>query len=173
MNTEIDKEIPSGKEIENNISFLDSAIDKATSIILHFDNQSNILIGISVAISAFAVTHIDEQKLAFSVLALFSSVATVFGLYAIHPPRYLRKKGQDESLLYNKKIISFKKSEDYTQSILEIIDSKDKLIEQYTKEIYNIYKYHYRPKRELFKWARNILVSGIVISVILYILNIF
>jgi len=166
MNTEKNK----NENLEENIAFLDSVMDKATRIILHFDNQSNILIGISVAISAFAISNIGTDKISFMTLAVFSIIATVVALYAVHPPRFMRKKGQEESLLYNRKIISYEYFSDYTKEILSIVDDRDAIITEYTKEIYNIYKYHYKPKRFLFKVSRNFLVAGILLFFILFIL---
>jgi hypothetical protein len=153
-------------EIENNLVFLNGVLGKATEVILHFDIQTNILIGISTAISAFAVTNIKNNGVVFSMLAIFSIISVVFGLYAVHPPKFLRKKGQRESLLYNKKISDFKNSTEYANELKKIIDDKDSLIDEYSNEIYNIYKYHYRPKRSLFKISRNFLIIGILFSIL-------
>lgn len=153
-------------EIENNLSFLNGILNKATEVILHFDIQTNILIGISTAISAFAVSNIKNNQMVFSMLAIFFIISVVFGLYAVHPPKFLRKKGQHESLLYNRKISSFKDSNEYAKELKKIIDNKNALIDEYSNEIFNIYKYHYRPKRSLFKISRNFLVIGILVSIL-------
>lgn len=158
--------IADSAEIENNLVFLNGVLGKATDVILHFDIQTNILIGISTAISAFAVTNIKNDGAVFSVLAVFSIISVVFGLYAVHPPKFLRKKGQRESLLYNKKISKFKNSTEYAKELKKIIDDKNSLIDEYSNEIYNIYKYHYRPKRSLFKISRNFLIIGILVSIL-------
>jgi hypothetical protein len=158
-------------EIENSIIFLNSIMGKATGIILHFDTQTNILIGISTAISAFAISNIKDGSAIFSTLAFFSIISLAIGLYAVHPPKFLRKKGQRESLLYNRKISGFKDSREYAEEIKKTIDNKDSIIEEYSNEIYNIYKYHYRPKRVLFKISRDFLIAGILISVLVAILQ--
>ena len=161
----------SDSEIENSIIFLNSVMGKATGIILHFDTQTNILIGISTAISAFAISNIKDGTAVFSTLAFFSIISVAIGLYAVHPPKFLRKKGQRESLLYNRKISSFEDSKEYAQEIKKTINNKDSIIEEYSNEIYNIYKYHYRPKRVLFKISRDFLIAGILISVLVAILQ--
>jgi len=160
-----------GQEIENSMVFMNSVMSKATGIILHFDTQTNILIGISTAISAFAISNIKSGSSVFSTLAFFSIISVAIGLYAVHPPKFLRKKGQRESLLYNRKIAGFNDSKEYATEIKKIIDDKDALIEEYSNEIYNIYKYHYRPKRVLFKISRDFLIAGILISVLVSILQ--
>ena len=157
-------------EIESNLVFLNGILGKATEVILHFDIQTNILIGISTAISAFAVSNIKNNEVVFSVLAMFSIMSVIFGLYAVHPPKSLRKKGQHESLLYNKKISNFKNSNEYAKELKKIIDDKNALIDEYGNEIYNIYKYHYRPKRYLFKISRNFLIVGIIASILMAII---
>lgn len=157
-------------EIESNLAFLNGILSKATEVILHFDIQTNILIGISTAISAFAVSNIKNNEVVFSVLSVFSIISVVFGLYAVHPPKFLRKRGQRESLLYNKKISNFKNSTEYSKELKKVIDDKNSLIDEYSNEIFNIYKYHYRPKRYLFKISRNFLIIGIIASVLISIM---
>lgn len=161
----------SDSEIENSIIFLNSVMGKATGIILHFDTQTNILIGISTAISAFAISNIKDGPAIFSILAFFSIISVAVGLYAVHPPKFLRKKGQHESLLYNRKISGFRDSKEYAEEIKKIIDNKEAIIEEYSNEIYNIYKYHYSPKRVLFKISRNFLIAGILVSALVAILQ--
>lgn len=164
--------------LEDNSSllrFFDGIVNRAAAFVKHFDAQTNILIGIGVAVIGFSVSNIskDQSVLEFSILAIFGMSSVFCALYAIHPPKFMRKKGQQESLFYNKKICSFKSSKEYGESIKEMLSNKEMLIDNYSTEIYNIYKYFYRPKRKLFKISRDLLLSGILISFVVYILTHF
>jgi hypothetical protein len=164
--------INSELEMEDSISILNSMLQKATEMATHFDIQINILIGIGLAVVAISVSHLDAGNniLPFSILVFFSVLSTIASLYAIYPPKRMRKRGQEDSLFYNKKVTSFSSEKKYDDAVRELLADRDSVIFQYSTEIYNIYKYHYRPKRELFKLARNLLISGIVLGLISYIL---
>src|SRR3989338_4459245 len=93
----------------SSIYFLVSTLGRADSFSQHVDTQSNILIGVSTAIFAFAATKFGAQKesLFFDILGFFSALSAIFALLATHTPKFVRKKGQAESLMYNKKIVEF------------------------------------------------------------------
>lgn len=160
----------SEKETENTLLLLNAMLDKLITVITHFDVQTNIIIGISIAISALATSKINDpiNGVAFMILGLFSIAATIIGLYAIHPPKFMRKKGQGESILYHRKITSYSSAEEYARG-LAAMSNKETILKEYSLEIFNTYKYLYRPKRDLFNIARNVLVLGIIVSLIVYI----
>jgi len=153
------------------LSFLNGMLRKTTSFVQHLDTQINILIGISLGMFAFGASKFQGENgdisLAFLVLTIFSLLSTLVGLFAIHPPKWLRKRGQEESLMYNKKISSFSSSVEYGDELLKAIKNKEEIVRQYATELYNISKYYYRPKRNLFHIARRIFLLGITISFIL------
>ncbi len=157
------------------LRFFEGVLNRAAAFVKHFDAQTNILIGIDVAVVGFSISGISkgENVLTFSVLAIFGVLSVFCALYAIHPPKFMRKKGQEESLFYNKKICSFKSSKEYSESVKEMLLNKDMLIEGYSTEIYNIYKYFYRPKRKLFKISRDLLLFGIVFGLLIYLITHF
>ena len=108
-----------------------------------------------------------DISLAFLVLSIFSLLSTLVGLFAIHPPKWMRKRGQEESLMYNKKISSFPSSVEYGDQLLNVMTGQEEMARQYAVELYNISKYYYRPKRNLFHIARRIFILGIAISLVL------
>ena len=153
------------------LKFLVNIMDKSTSFTQHIDNQINILLGISTAIFVFSTSRIEgENSVVFFVLGLFSAVSALIGLSAIHPPKSMRKHGQRESIIYNKKINSYPSPVEYKQRLLETVDDFDKMAEQYSIEIYNMYNFYYKPKRALYKVSRSILFAGIITSVLLFII---
>lgn len=152
---------------------LGSSLDKATAFVKHFDSQANIIVGFSSAVAFFAVTMLKSglPRLPFLTLALFATLSVLVGLYSIHPPRFMRKKGQEESLLYSKKVIGFSSGKVYAEAFTEMVKNKDEVVKNFSTEIYNLYKYYYQPKRKLFNYSRNLLVAGIILGTILFLIS--
>lgn len=149
------------------VQFLDSIMDKGGAFARHVDAQVNILVGISSAIFIFSATRANDG-LSFFILALFSSISALIALITLHPPRFTRKMGQAESYMYGKQIIQCSSSEIYHRKLIEIISNREEIVHQYAVEIYNLYKYYYRPKRLLFNMARNVLFVGVILSSLLF-----
>jgi len=163
------------KDMRTLIRLLATTLDRATVFAQHIDRQTNILIGISSAIFLFTAGWIQsgEAELFLIILAIFAGLSSLAALFAIHPTRFMRKRGQEESLLYNKKIVSFEFAKDYGSQLDEISLDRDKMIEQYSLEIYNLYKYYYRPKRKLFNLSRNILICGVFVGLLVFVVGLF
>ena len=165
-------------DFEVAVSFLDSILDRTNSLAQHIDNQIQILIGISSAIFIFSAGRLYGEggkiELPLLVLAIFSIVSTISGLFAVHPPLSMREKGRIESLkslMYNKRIISFPSSSEYGEELLKTIKNPEEIVKQYATEIYTLSKYYYIPKRKLFHLTRDIFFLGFIISFLVLILN--
>lgn len=102
----------------------------------------------------------------------FSAMATVIALLAIHPPRFMRKTGQEESLMFTKRIANFASFQEYEKELVKILDKPEKIVNQYAIELYNLSKYYYRPKRSLFNLARNILLTGVALTLYTFFIEI-
>jgi hypothetical protein len=164
--------------IEDNsalMRFFEGVMTKATTFVMHFDTQANILIGINLAVLGISLSSINggNHEVPLYFVTFFSFLSLICSLYTIHPPSFLRKRGQKESLFYNKKINSFSSPEEYSKAIVETLNNKDDLILNYSTEIYNLYKYSYRPKRNLFKISRNLLMIGIFSGLIVLVVQSF
>jgi len=159
--------------IGDEIRILTGIVDKTTKLIQHLDTQTNILIGISSAIFVFMTAGLKYGSLNTSllVLGIFSATAALVGLFAIHPPRFMRKRGQKESVMYNKEIGSFQSHTTYKKKLEKVFGSRDEILNQYSMEIYNLAKYYYQPKRRIFKLSRNILLTGIILSLLISFLS--
>lgn len=155
------------------VRILGSMLTKTDGFVRHLDTQINILMGISSAIFVFSASQIKNSEwwMFLLVVSIFSAASSFISLLAIHPPRFLRKRNQMESLMYNKKIASLKSSKEYAKQLEDVFRDEKKIIEQFSIEMYNLCKYYYRPKRKLFNLSRNILISGIFISLIAFILD--
>jgi hypothetical protein len=160
-------------DLSDEIRVLMGIVDKTTKLIQHLDTQTNILIGISSAIFVFMTAGLKYGNLNIPLLVLgvFSAIAALTGLFAIHPPRFMRKKGQQESLMYNKNIGNFQSSAVYQKKLEKVFESREALLKQYAMEIHNLAKYYYQPKRKIFKLSRNILLTGIILSIFISLLS--
>lgn len=156
------------KDLGAMIRFLASIQDKASRFVQHLDMQINVIIGISMAVFAFSVSRISggDSSAALYILNACSALSAITGLYAIHPPKFMRKRGQSESLLYNKTITEAKSAENYRQQLEKVVGMPDEILRQYALEIFNMATYYYRPKRDLFKLARNLFLAGIVLGLL-------
>src|SRR3990167_7052656 len=152
------------KDIGATIRFLNGILEKRDTFARHIDSQVQILIGLSSATFLFSGSNL---------LGTFAALAALVGLLAIHPPRFMRKRGQNESLMYNKKISSFASSSKYEEELRRVVGDQDALIKQYSIEIYNLSKYYYQPKRKLFRISRNLYFAGIGLSLTLLIFAFF
>jgi hypothetical protein len=162
------------KELDEvTIQILDGLLQKTRSLGNHIDTQTNILVGVSTAIFLFSLSRTlgGEQGILFLILSVFSGISSLVSLLAVHPPTYMRKKGQEETLLYNKTIAQFASSKKYGKELEKIIDNRKVIIEEYATEIYNMSKYYYRPKRKLFHISRNILITGIFFTLLTFVIE--
>lgn len=160
------------KDLGSTIRFLSSILEKIDAFARHIDTQVNILLGLSSAVFIFSASKIHQPEISsLFVIVIFSGLSAIIGLLAVHPPKFLRKRGQTESLFYNKKIISLSNPETYFDELNKIIGDSDSIVREFSIEIFNASKYYYRPKRRLFIWARNSLLLGIILSFLLLILG--
>ncbi len=151
------------------VHFLTGLAEKHSAFARHIDNQANILIGLSTGIFVLVANQVLNSKtmpLYFFTAMIFSALSAIMGLLTVHPPKFMRKKGQKESvMLYNKAISSFKSPEEYAEKLKNLFNNQNELFHEFGLEIFNLSKYYYRPKRTLFVYSRNLLIAGIIISV--------
>jgi hypothetical protein len=165
-------ELPQTHEKNHSTGLAETVLEKLNDITQHLDHQANILIGVSSGIFVFSAAGYEkEHSLALLIMTVFAGVAALVGLLAIHPPRSMRKRGQTESLLYNKKIAGYSSAEAYAKDLKKASHSSEQTFEQYTIEVYNLCKYYYRPKRKLFHLAREIFFVGIIFSLTVFLIQ--
>ena len=156
------------------VEFLKGVMEKEVSFTHHLDSQTHILIGISTALFFLSVAAFQEGKeeLSLMIIGIFSALSTLAGLLAVHPPRFMRKYGQEESIMFSKNIAKYDSAQDYSKELLKVVTDHEKVIDQFGKELYNLAKYYYRPKRVLFRIARNLLFFGIALGLFSFLVEI-
>ena len=163
------------KEIEDAavITFLAMAIDKTNTMNQHIDDQTNIMVGVGTAVFVFATARFGstDNKLAFGILGVFAATSALVGLFALHPPRFMRKKGQDESLIFPTHIAATQNVESYIAAIHKVVQKQSLVVEQCSRELYNMSRYYYLPKRWLYRCSRNFLLAGVALALISFIIG--
>lgn len=155
------------KDLQAVIGFLEGSMGKIIDSTRNVDNHCNVLIGLSTGIFALSLNEILQTEnfhLTLMIIAGFSALSSVIALCAIRPLRFMVKRGQEESLLYPRKISSFKSAKEYSRKLMKVLETDDDIFYQYSIEIYNLSKFYYQPKRKLFAASRNIFLLGVVSS---------
>lgn len=166
--------MPKDVEFEEQQVFLELGVEKARSLSNSIDQQINILVGISSAIFVYSISqYIAKQSLVHLCLTLFMALTMLLGIVTIHPFRWMRRRGKNESVLYNHHVVKQPSAKEYAAVLTTVIQNRSLLVEQYAIEIYNTYKYYYRPKRDLYIQARNVFSFGIVVTVFIVALQMF
>jgi hypothetical protein len=167
------------KEITNKIDatfVLNEILQKINSNAEHIDVQINSLVILSSAVFVFSAQYYlssgSSQNIYALILAIFSSLASIVGLLALNPPRFMDKKGQKESALYVRHIASYTTQEEYSKKLCDVVSNEENVTDEYALEIYNLSKYSYLPKRNLFNMAKNYLIAGFLISLVMFLLKV-
>lgn len=155
------------KDLGAAMRILGSILDKTLRTTFQIDTQVNVLNGISMALFAFAALRVASGgSLYLLPLAVGTASAAVLGLFALHPPRSMRKRGQEESLLYSRSIVGTESAEAYARELEAMIADRSTIIQHYAREIFNLTRYYYYPKRRLFHAARTALLLSVVVTLL-------
>lgn len=166
--------LPVEHEANKHESFIESVLHHIAESTHHLDHQINIVIGISAATFLLSVSMFEKEhgSTPLFFIMIFAGASALVGLLAVHPPSFMRKRGQPESLLYRKKIEGFNSPEEYSKAVETATETPEKTNEQYAIEVYNLCKYYYRPKRKLFHISRKLLFAGIALSLIAFLVEV-
>jgi len=165
--------LPVEKKEKMHDGLIESIFEHISEHTQHLDHQINIVIGISAATFVLTSSMFEKESdsLALFFIMICAGASALIGLLAVHPPHFMRKRGQPESLLYRKKIESFESPEAFEMATKEAMSTPEKTREQYAIEVYNLCKYYYRPKRKLFHASRKLLFIGIFLSLFTFVIQ--
>lgn len=160
------------KQVE--VEFLEGVLKRNYDYAQQLDTYASIMIALSSAIFIFSFSELrEERSLFWMILGVATGIATIMALLIVRPPRPLRKRGQEESIMYSRRIIDYGSWQEYSQRLRTTLASRDEVINQYGKEIYNLTKYYYLPKKLLFKITKIVLLAGMSVSLTLFLLEYF
>ncbi len=160
------------------VLLLNAVLQKISLYTQHLDIQSNMTIVLSAAVLVFSASRLSQQtpsnfSWSLLVLAIFSGLSALLALFAINPPHFMRKKGQKESLFYHSKIARYASSESYFQDFRKMMEDEEEYVRELTKEIHNMSRFSYLPKRLLSDLSRTVLVIGFFLSFLIFSLHTF
>lgn len=109
------------KEKIDDAFVLNEILHKINGNTEHIDIQINNLVILSAALFAFSAQgFLLSNQMAHPyllILAFFSSLSAVVGLFALNPPDFLDKRGQKDSKLYTHGIATYKTPDDYHEAV--------------------------------------------------------
>lgn len=151
--------------------FYGDTLKKLIDLSRQIDMQVNMITSLSSVLLAFSVTQIIQQHepITFAVLSVCMVCAVISALFAAHPPRFMRRAGQHQSAMYSKSIARYPSAVEYEAQLRSFLSDADAMVGEYAREIYNLSKYYYIPKRKLYLISRNFFVSGIALATITFI----
>ena len=156
---------------EAEVAILTQILEKINNFSQQIDAQSNILIGLSLAIFVFASASLQggDIEIYSLILAVFAGVSAMVGILVMHPPKFMRKGDAKNSILFIKEIARQKDAAAYVKTLSQTLASRNETIRQFGLETYNLSTRYYQPKRRLFNLAKDILFIGITLSLITFV----
>ncbi len=148
----------------------DDVLQRTLGAVRHIDTKANFLLGISSVLFAYTYSNIaGSATLApLMILNVSSGFSMLFSLFTIQPPRCIRSKGQELRIMFPGHISGFVSQEEFTKAFLESARDEKTMFEEISKEIYNLSRFYFALKYKLFAISRNILIAGVLVSMIVY-----
>ncbi len=158
-------------------AYLSIAMDKTMQTVQALDTQITILISITITVFAFTSERfLAGAGITYLVISIFSALAAISALFAVHPPRFLRKGGNHnykKDTLFAANISEYPSSAEYSKALLKNLKSKKSITEECAVDIYNISTFYYTPKRKLFRLSRNLFLIGVIIGLTSFLTSIY
>ncbi len=158
----------------NTLSFLEGLSVKIIDAIHTVDNHANVMIGINTGVFIFVMTQLlagEGFHFTLSVVAFFSVISVVCGLFAIRLPRFMGRVTRERSLLHTNRILEFGSAEAYADELQKMLVDDREIFRQHALEVYNLSKYYYTPKRKMLSYARLAFLCGVLASGVLLIIE--
>jgi len=145
------------------------------------DKKANFTLGIAGIILIITLTKmvdIFDPTLDYNILVKIVLIITIFTslLAAILSVFSIKPKIEDKdrlNLFYYGSFCNMITRDEYESEIKNLLTDKEKIIKQYSDEIYDLGKHDLMPRFENIKWATRILIISLIFgigTIILYIL---
>ena len=150
--------------------YADSALQRALGTVRHIDTKANFLLGISSILFAYTYSNLSGGKvfLPLIILNVSSGLSILFSLLAVQPPHFMSDKGQEHGITFPGRISGFASSGEYAKIFIKSATNEKNMIEEYSKDIFNLSRFHFVLKYKFFSISRSILFTGVIASMILY-----
>lgn len=157
------------------ISMLNKILKKQESQWFNYETRASIILAFSASIFVLIAKDLFENnnhhlKISIVVFAFTLLIVIILSLLTIRPLKFLRKKNQEESLMYAGRIKKMGK-EKYTQELIKMTGNKEKIIEEYAMEIYNLVTYAIAPRKKMFRMIIPTIIIGLSLGLSLSLLG--
>jgi hypothetical protein len=133
-----------------------------------YDNKASFLIGISGVIFALSMNQIN--KISFLIIAVAAFAALILSVWTVSFPFPHSKKAKFSLLCWSG--FQGMKKDEYEAKMKEIVNSDEKIIHEYIKEVYALYQYSVLPKSRMIRMASLILTISLFTGLLLLILGV-
>jgi hypothetical protein len=157
---ESDNDMRTGDQIKILTDILRKQLDLGKQV----ESRANVVIGLSGAAIALAITKVSKYGPWIPVLVAAATISILLSLLAMKPPKFLSRHGQTESLFYHTSIAS-QSEQEYAKNIAATVKDLDLVIKQYTIEIHNFVTYSLKYKKLFAHTAVMVLIFGMIAAV--------
>lgn len=152
------------------IAFLSNVLDKMVQTKNHYDIRSEIILGVSAVVFLFSVGYImnDTQRgvIGFLVISMAALIASMMSLYSVITPQIFKREETKKSVLHHGFLSSFTQKTAQSK-YMELMNDQESIINEYTKEIYNIARNSISVKKVFNQRAVTILIWGLFVGFVL------
>jgi len=148
---------------QSSINFLRDSLTHHRDIKNALDQKASFLVAVSGVIFGLSVGRLHEIQ--FLVLAISSFFTVLLSVLIIRLPFRGITKEQLGLICW---WFSDKSFDEYKDGLDKILNSDEKIAQEYVKEIWNLANYSLKPKGKLLKWATYILVLGLLGAFMLF-----
>ena len=132
----------------------------------HTDIKANWIIAISAAIIGLSMPHlsaaISDVNFGYLIIFLSAFISFLLGLMIISVPQFIKLVPHDEKdLMYVKRARKLLTVQEYVEKLKQIKTSDD-VVEQYVRNLYNMYNRNVAVKAKMLKAQVYILFLGIL-----------
>jgi hypothetical protein len=148
----------------NAINFLRDSLNHHYGLRSAMDQKASFLVGIAAIIFGFSMTRLEELN--FLILAICSFIALFLSAMAVFLP-FRGKRTERISLMcwWN---FAKKGYDKYQCELNDIFQSDEKIVEEYSRDIWNLANYSIKPKTLILGWANAILITGLLAGFVLF-----
>lgn len=138
------------------------------------DNKANALLAISGVIFVLSASLISKpfslKNIGLIIILITSTISCILSVLTIKFPK--KDLPHSPHLMYYRGFENLT-IEEYKEKLSKTIDSKEKLVDEYAKEIYAIVEQGLNIKYKLIKITSFVICTGFLISCIILILGVF
>jgi len=157
--------------------FLNDVFNNYLTAKTHIDTKINWLLGLSGLIMTVTLPYLIKPDLHISYIGVFiisfmSFISFLVSLISLDLPNFFNKK----SVEYPNVMFSMKRAADSADSLyqdIKNIKTQDNIFRLYAENIHNLVQRNVAIKNNLFKLARNVLLSGLMLGFICIIIFFF